>query len=50
MKEFSKYTIIKVNSAKKSYLGQMENLDLIWEKIMKPYICLKGCRMMGPSM
>ena len=50
MKEYSRYTIVTVNFAKKSLLGQMGNLDPIWAKIMQPYIVLKGCRMMGPTM
>ena len=50
MKEYSRYTIVTVYFAKKSLLGQMGNLDLICAKIMQPYICLKGCGMMGPTM
>ena len=50
MKEYSRYTIVTVNFTKKSLLGQVGDLDPILAKIMQPYICLKGYRMMGPTM
>ena len=42
--------MVTANFAKKSLLEQMGKLDPIWAKIMQPYICLEGCRMMGPTM